>query len=431
MQGSYPDKWLPAASNDSWNPSVIPKAQSMYFHYLWYPTPRTQEDWIEASQRHQEWITRLMTEAFRRLPGMNTFAIHLFIDAWPSGWMKTIMDVNRIPKRAWFAYRDALAPLALSLRTDLTAGFSGETLQVEVWLANDLDEIPKGCMIDYEIRHDGKALGSGTVTAKPARCAPAGQGMIAVVLPDVSERNRLTLTATLLDNAGFPLHETHLELGVFPPCSESRHLAGMYGNQALGMNLPDGEDTILITDVAAYLAAPEDIDQAVQAGATAVLLPLPTGTHNIGSFQVEVRRAGMGPRHFVSCDSGHPIVEKFERDDFKFWFDESLGHVSPILDTILEADGWTPILLSGDGGWDRPWGPMPVAAERSDGLGCWRICQVAWANRMRTNPVARLLAKNLLTPVPRHADTRDTNATYQEFPLSKTAYSAELTKHKS
>jgi hypothetical protein len=86
----------------------------MNFHYLWYPTPQTRDQWIEASQLHQEWITRLMTESFRRLPGMNTFAIHLFIDAWPAGWMKTIMDVNRIPKKAWFTFRDVLSPVALS-----------------------------------------------------------------------------------------------------------------------------------------------------------------------------------------------------------------------------------------------------------------------------------------------------------------------------
>jgi hypothetical protein len=74
-------------------------------------------------------------------------------------------------------------------------------------------------------------------------------------------------------------------------------------------------------------------------GATAALRPLPTGTHTIGFTKVEVRRAGMEPRHFVSCDSGQPIVEGFERDNFMFWFDESLRHVSPILDTVLEADG--------------------------------------------------------------------------------------------
>ena len=41
-----------------------------------------------------------MTEAFRRDDRMNTFAIHLFIDAFPAGWMKTIMDVERHPKPA-------------------------------------------------------------------------------------------------------------------------------------------------------------------------------------------------------------------------------------------------------------------------------------------------------------------------------------------
>ena len=406
MRDSYPERWLPATPNDPWNPSVITKAQSMNFHYLWYPTPHIQEDWIEASQRHQEWITRLMTEAFRRLPGMNTFAIHLFIDAWPAGWMKTIMDVKRIPKRAWFAYRDALAPLALSLRADRTAGFSGETLQVELWLANDLDQVPQGYTLDYQILKDGKSLNSGSAPARPARCAPTGQGVIDVVLPNISERSGLTVSATLLDAAGLPLHETQLELCVFPSCPENRHPVTVHGNQALGMKIlqaldmerADVADTILITDVAAYLAAPQDVDRAVQAGATAVLLPLPLGTHTIGSTKVEVRRAGMGPRHFVSCDSGHPIVEEFERNDFKFWFDESLGHVSPILDTILAADGWTPILLSGDGGWNRPWGPVAVAAELRDGRGCWRVCQVKWINCVGTNPVARLFARNLLTP---------------------------------
>ena len=59
-----------------------------------------------------------MTEAFRRDDRMVSNAIHLFIDAWPSGWMKSIMDCKRIPKQAYFAYRDALAPLLVSLRTD-------------------------------------------------------------------------------------------------------------------------------------------------------------------------------------------------------------------------------------------------------------------------------------------------------------------------
>jgi len=45
--------------------------------------------------------------------------------------MKTIMDVNRIPKKSWFSYRDALTPLAVSLRCDRTAGIAGERIEVE------------------------------------------------------------------------------------------------------------------------------------------------------------------------------------------------------------------------------------------------------------------------------------------------------------
>ena len=76
------------------------------------------QDWIEASQEHQAWATKILTESFRRDPDMVSFAIHLFIDAWPAGWMKTIMDVDRQPKKAFFVYRNALEPLMANLRTD-------------------------------------------------------------------------------------------------------------------------------------------------------------------------------------------------------------------------------------------------------------------------------------------------------------------------
>jgi len=56
----YPKEWLESGANGEWRPDIIPKAQSMNFHYLWYPTPQTLEQWIESSQVHQEWITRLM-----------------------------------------------------------------------------------------------------------------------------------------------------------------------------------------------------------------------------------------------------------------------------------------------------------------------------------------------------------------------------------
>ena len=408
MTESYPKEWLPTGDDAPWTPAAIIKAQSMNFHYLWYPTPHSVDDWIEASQRHQEWITRLMTESFRRLPGMNTFAIHLFIDAWPAGWMKTIMDVKRIPKRAWFAYRDVLTPLALSLRTDRTAAFSGECIDVELWLVNDLDEVPAGCMLEYEVFHEGTSLASGSWPATPVRCAPASQGVISIEVPEVSHRGEIMVAATLVGANGEALHDTELSLTAFAqPPSASCEIAvhGADPNAAdflidLGISRHSGDladaDVILITDITAYEHSRAVIDRAVRDGATALLLNLPPATYQLGGATIAVCPAGMGPRHFVSCDSGHPMVEGFGREDFKFWFDEEKGCASPILNTVLEAEGWTLILLSGDGGWSRPWGPVPAAAERAEGKGLWRVCQVELLNRLKTNPAAKLFASRML-----------------------------------
>jgi len=413
MNSHYPPHWLASKPSGTWSPAAIPKAQSMNFHYLWYPTPQSLEDWIESSQRHQDWITRLMTESFRRLPGMNTFAIHLFIDAWPAGWMKTIMDVNRIPKKAWFTFRDILTPLALSLRTDRTAGFAGETLPVELWLANDHDKMPSDCTLEYQVLHAGEVIASGSAPARPASCAPAAQGVIDVALPSVSARARVTVSAVLIDSTGTPLHDTELVLETFPNLCPGHSPVFIVGDEtsgeallkALGLARAGGPieeaEVILVTDSSIYLGAPEELNRAVSHGATVVLLSLPPGNHTVGTAGVEVRPAGMGPRHFVSCDSGHALVQDFHREDFKFWFDETLGHISPLLSTVLEAENWTPILLSGDGSWGRAWGPVPVVAEKPDGEGHWRVCQVELANRVRTNPAAAQFALGLLQPASR------------------------------
>ena len=92
------------------------------------------EDWVKESHRFQAFATTVMTEAFRRNPYMVSNAIHLFIDAWPSGWMKTIMDCRRNPKPAYFAYRNALEPVMLSLRTDRFTYYAGEKISIETYI---------------------------------------------------------------------------------------------------------------------------------------------------------------------------------------------------------------------------------------------------------------------------------------------------------
>ncbi len=417
MQQFYPQAWQASSPESAWNPGVINQAQTMNFHGLWYSTPGNQREWIEASQAHQEWTNRLMTEAFRRMAGMNTFAIHLFIDAWPAGWMKTIMDVNRTPKKSWFSYRDALEPLAVSLRSDRVAGFSAETLLVEAWVVNDYDEVPAGCLLDYEVIHAEQVIARGSLPAEIARCAPHSQGVIPVKLPAVVGAGQVEVGLSLVDAAGHALHDTQLSLEVYPPVQSldsvepgaAVHVlgdaeAGQALLQDLGIAAPsrssiEAASVLLITDMDAYLAEADRVDSAVRAGAIACFLPLPVGSHQIGTSTVKVAKAGMGPRHFVSCATGHQLVAGFSPDAFKFWYHEACGHVSPILNTTLDAEQWDRVLESGDGGWQRPWGPVTVAAEHRDGKGCWRICQVSLVNRLKTNPAAHLFAQRFFQPV--------------------------------
>jgi hypothetical protein len=92
----------------------------------------------------------------------------------------------------------------------------------------------------------------------------------------------------------------------------------------------------------------------------------------------------------------YQLVDGFKQEDFRFWFDENLGHTSPILSTVLDVEEWSTILQSGDVGLGRLWEVIPVSVERSKGEGCWRICQVELHNRLRSNPVAALFAQKLL-----------------------------------
>ena len=408
MKKYYPRDWQPQTLKSAWTPQILAESQSWNFHFLWYETPKDAGGWIEASQHHQEWITRLMTEAYRRNPWMNTFAIHLFIDAWPCGWMKAIMDVDRVPKKGWFAYRDALSPTAVSLRCDRLQVYSGEKVPVELWVSHDPAKKLMGASWVYEIKLNGKVWGHGKAPAQVPACSSLGQGVLSIQVPEVEKQSVLEIGATLLRESGEVIHDQSISLKVFPKlirlesapwvpgesAARSAWLSAL-GPKANPRQLSKG-GAVVIRSWDLYQKNKIEIDQAVKGGATAVFLNLPPGTYSIGKQEIGVRTAGMGPRHFVSRDTGHPWVEGFGPEDFKFWHFEALGHPAPILHTVLEAQGWNIILRSGDGGWKRPWDYVPVAVEKEEGQGRWVVCQVELVSTVATNPTAARFATHLL-----------------------------------
>ncbi len=410
MRRRYPSQWLPATDREEesdWNPDRIVRAQTGNFHYMFFDTQRTVSDWVRASQRHQAWATRFATEAFRRDNRMNSFAIHLFIDAWPAGWMKAIMDAERVPKPAFFAYRDALAPLKADIRTDRYAFRAGETMRFEFRVCNDLAEAPTGAQLRYQLERNGRIVFAQKAPARIEACRSVFQGFLDLPAPAVARRQGVVLRLGLFAASGQALHDTAVALQIFPaPPARGRRnavaVAGAGGAAArlvrqLGWRTAETEPVHVFDDPAVYGQQRREFDRKLREGATLVFLDLPVGEHRLAGSRVAVENCGMGPRHFVSRKCGHPMTADLEPEDFRLWYDPKRRRIAPLLQRVFVAPDWTPILTSGNGLWRSEWGPVLAAAEKRVGRGTLRVCQVALEGRVRDNPVADLFARRLLT----------------------------------
>lgn len=407
MRRHYPSAWLPnkPADEAAWSPDRIAQAQTGRHQPLFFDRPAGLAEWVERSQAWQARAVQLHTEAYRRMDRLVSCAVHLFIDAWPAGWMKSIMDCERRPKPAWFACRDALAPWLPMLRSDRRAFWSGEKTRFEIWLANETDLAPKDWRLRYQLESDGEILASGQCPARPAACAPAFQGFLPVTLPAVEQRTDVTLRIGLFTATGKIVNDWSTPVTIWPNLSARPPRVRLLSTGGAAEHLAEALSAVITEDAPVLLAdrLPESAPartalwQQVKAGATLVLTELPAGEHRIARDRITVKPCGFAPYDFVSRATGHPAVAGFQPEDFRFWHDASTHRIEPLLPATFQAPGWTPILLTGEVGWGAPAGPALAAAERRLGLGRVILSQVTLAGRTRTNPAADLFARRLLT----------------------------------
>ena len=384
MRARYPKEWLPQTAEEekSWEPGKIVNSQSGNMHFFYYDTQEKLEDWVVESHKHQAFGTKMQTEAFRRDKNMATFAIHLFIDAWPSGWMKTIVDCERNPKPAFFAYRDALTPLMVNIRSDRFTYFAGENASSEIFICNDTHISACGHKIICELLgEDGKLLMQTEKEAVFSENSVFMQGDVAFKTPDVAERTTFTLRAILADSEGRVLHYCDEEIEIFPKEDEIAPTAEIVS----GME---------------FIKNKEKYISIAESGKTVVVEFMPLGTHDICGKEIRVKLCGMRPLHFVSRKTGHELVRGFKPYDFRMWYDESEDMLTPILRTTFTADGMKPILTSGNSLIGSAWGqklyPALACAELPVGSGKIIINQVDLKNHL-ANPVAKIFRNRLYT----------------------------------
>ena len=345
MEECYPREWL----REPFDPGHIVRSQTKSFSGFFYDAQEDMQGWISRSQRYQAFAARMMTEAFRRDDRMVSNAIHLFIDAWPSGWMKSIMDCKRIPKQAYFAYRDALAPLLVSLRTDRFAYTAGETIQIEAFLCNDTAKSGAYTLAFELYNEQNKLIQTGRVPAHADACRAAYIASAEFPAETAQDRETLTLRAVLLDGNGDVVNDTEQKLTVF-------------------------QDVTVV---------PND---------NVVILKLEPGLHTVAGETVTVKPCGMLPLHFVSRKTGYPAVAEFKEQDFSYWYDAKEDCITPLLDTTFTVEGFTPILLSNNMDEQGNWGPVLAAAEKLYEGKHYVICQL---DLRQENPVAKRFLRNL------------------------------------
>jgi hypothetical protein len=410
MQKYYPKDWLPSDREDEkkWTANRISMAQTQRFHYMWYNTQHSLNDWIEASQEYQAWAVKFVAEAFRRDPGMVSFAVHLFIDAWPAGWMKSIMDVDREPKKAYFAYRKALEPLMVSLRSDRSHFFAGEETAFEAWICNDLNSVPAGYLLKYQVEKDGKIVFANQATANIQLNTSRFQGFIKWKTPNVSKRTAYTLRAALIDEKGDCRYQNKFEFEVFPKPDESMKKVFILGNKKMNAeklveqagfrkaSTIESADVILIGDFTKYAEDMKRINELVYNGKTALFIEPGARQYDIAGTRVSVEKTSMGDYYFVSPETGHPLVKNFKPFDFRLWYDGKEGLIKPILANTFSAPGWNPILSSGATDWLADKGTVMAAGELKYGKGVFRLCEVQLVDRIDFNPTALIFLNNLI-----------------------------------
>ena len=410
MQKYYPKTWLPKDKEDEkdWNANRISMSQTHRFHYMWYNTQHSLNDWIDASQDHQAWAVKFVSETFRRDPRMVSFAVHLFIDAWPAGWMKSIMDVDRQPKKAYFAYRNALEPLMVSLRSDRSKFFSGEETAIEAWICNDLNSASSGYQLKYQVEKEGKIVFANQVAANIPLNSSQFQGFLKFKAPEVTSRTAYTFRVSLVSENGESVYQNEFGFEVFPKPALSKKKIFVLGKtdgkaaqMAQQSEYPmaasaETSDVILVDDFTIYMAAEKQINELVNRGKTVVFIELPAQQYPIAGTKVSVEKTSMGNYYFVSPTTGHPLVKNFKLFDFSIWYNGKEGLIMPILAYTISAPDWKPILSSGASNWVADKGSVMAVAELKHGSGVFRICEVQMIDRLKYNPTAYQFLNKIL-----------------------------------
>jgi len=404
MINHYPREWLPSDENQRWHPDRIVRAQTYLMHGDWFPEQYRIKDWITASQKHQALAAKLMTDAFRRRSDLLTgTAIHLLIDAWPAGWMKALVGVDRVPKPAYFAYQKSLVPVRVNLRTDRLRVYGGETFEVESWILNDTVTKDQGKIV-VTIRDDAKDYESFAQECAIEPVTAVYTGSIRFKVPNLPDRSRLYLDAVLIDSCGRKVNQERLTLTVFDSNTGRAGLenerTAYLGDGAsrilrrLGLEAEEYQngscpDVIVGSSIEAINLHQEQLSSQINRGAHLILI-----RENDQPLEVELlghkfTSRSMTPVYFAAVNSEAQVMQQFTADDFAYWYNAEKDMIDFTADSHIIGNGLVPLVFTyrkkHEPGADGK-AKLPIVGTMGIGSGRLTLCSLPLSGKVGFNP---------------------------------------------
>ncbi|MFC5653629.1 glycoside hydrolase family 2 protein [Paenibacillus solisilvae] len=368
MMKRYPPEWLPTGLHEPWSPGDIVKAQTYTLHGDWFAEQQTITEWIRVSQKHQSLATKWMTDAWRRRADyIVSTAIHLLIDAWPAGWMKALVGVDRLPKPAYFVYQSCLEPVRVHLRSDRWKVYEGKQLEVEAWLLNDSAQTLDGCRIIATLRDDVRDYGHYELPACGVpHTSSQYAGTIRIDVPEpAAGRGKLYVDASLLNERGEILNRERFTFEAFAAIASPEDgavpLVTCLGDEAERLCtclhlLTEPFDSerwtgscgpLVVSSGTLFEAHKTLILERVKQGAAVVLLRGNDGEPDMWDIAgTLVKTVKMKSRYVLAVQSGAPGLEWLQEDDFSYFYDAAKDRIEGIADYHLEGEGLEPLVFS-------------------------------------------------------------------------------------
>ncbi|MDF2959232.1 MAG: LacZ [Paenibacillus sp.] len=359
MMSRYPKDWVPAQELEPWMPNRIHGAQTYVLHGDWFTEQQTIRKWIEASQKHQCLATKLMTDAWRRRADrVISTAIHLLIDAWPSGWMKALVGADRIPKPAYFTYKDCLEPVRVNLRCDRWKAYVGETLEIEAWLLNDTANKFDHCRVIATLRDDTRDYGNYEITGRLSEASSRYAGTIRFTVPSVVDRQSLHMDACLMNENGDIVSMERFSFEVFAKTNhvkparvtffdaESELLCSLLevSGEPYNKETPN-EGTFIVSSREVFAGNRETILDNVRNGATAlfILNRFDSGPWDIGETVVQTVK--LREVYTLAVETKSPLLQWMREDDLSYLYHLTNDRIDGISNCHLQGEGIEPLVF--------------------------------------------------------------------------------------